>query len=78
MRRSASRWWAHYNPLSKRQLNVLPVGCGAQVCDECLKTDHPEKCRHKLASMPRWLSSQKVEVVRKLLSEVRTQITLLD
>ena len=39
------------------------------VCDECLKTDHPEKCRHKLASMPRWLSSQKVEVVRKLLSE---------
>ena len=26
------------------------------------------RCRHKLASMPRWLSSQKVEVVRKLLA----------
>ena len=29
------------------------------VCDECLKSDHPERCRHKLASMPRWLSSQR-------------------
>lgn len=38
------------------------------VCDECLLGDHPEKCRHKLASMPRWLSSAKVEVVRKLLA----------
>tara|TARA_B110000858_G_scaffold198474_2_gene265452 strand:+ start:299 stop:745 length:447 start_codon:yes stop_codon:yes gene_type:complete len=39
------------------------------VCDECLKTDHPEQCRHKLASMPRWLSSKKVETVRALLAE---------
>jgi len=39
------------------------------VCDDCLKTDHPELCRHKLASMPRWLSSKKVETVRALLSE---------
>jgi len=60
------------------------------VCDDCLKTDHPEKyalasnlvspftalhlpysisrCRHKLASMPRWLSSKKVETVRALLA----------
>lgn len=37
--------------------------------DDCLLTDHPEKCRHKLASMPRWLSSAKVETVRKLLAE---------
>ena len=44
------------------------------VCEECLRTEHPERCRHKLASMPRWLSSQKVEVVRKLLAEVRTTI----
>ena len=36
--------------------------------DDCLLTDHPEKCRHKLASMPRWLSSAKVETVRKLLA----------
>ena len=42
--------------------------CIAQVCDDCLKTDHPEKCRHKLASMPRWLSSKKVETVRALLA----------
>ena len=27
--------------------------CAPQVCDDCLQTDHPEKCRHKLASMPR-------------------------
>ena len=44
------------------------------VCAECLRTEHPERCRHKLASMPRWLSSQKVEVVRKLLAEARTTI----
>ena len=43
--------------------------CTTQVCDDCLKTDHPEKCRHKLASMPRWLSSKKVETVRALLAE---------
>ena len=27
------------------------------VCDDCLLTEHPEKCTHKLAEMPRWLSS---------------------
>jgi len=39
------------------------------VCEECLKTAHPEKCSHKLAEMPRWLSSKKMEVVRSLLSD---------
>jgi hypothetical protein len=39
------------------------------VCDECLKTAHPEKCRHKQAEMPRWLSSKKMEVVRSLLAD---------
>jgi len=39
------------------------------VCDECMKTDHPEKCQHKLAEMPRWLSSQKMEVVKSLLAD---------
>lgn len=39
------------------------------VCDDCLRTDFPEKCTHKLASMPRWLSSAKMEVVKSLLSE---------
>ena len=34
-----------------------------------MKTDHPENCTHKLAEMPRWLSSAKMEVVRSLLSE---------
>jgi len=32
--------------------------------DDCLKTEHPELCRHKMSSMPRWLSSSKVEIVR--------------
>ena len=40
-----------------------------------MRTDHPEKCRHKLASMPRWLSSAKVETVRKLLAEVRLEFS---
>ena len=39
------------------------------VCDDCMKTDHPENCTHKLAEMPRWLSSAKMEVVKSLLSE---------
>lgn len=39
------------------------------VCDDCMKTEHPEKCTHKLAEMPRWLSSAKMEVVRSLLAD---------
>ena len=39
------------------------------VCDDCMRTDHPEACTHKLAEMPRWLSSQKMEVVKSLLSD---------
>ena len=39
------------------------------VCEECLKSEHPELCRHKMSSMPRWLSSSKVEIVRNLLAE---------
>lgn len=39
------------------------------VCDECLKTEHPEKCTHRLADMPRWLSSSKMETVKALLSD---------
>ena len=34
------------------------------VCEDCLKTEHPEKCTHKLAEMPRWLSSSKMETVK--------------
>ena len=39
------------------------------MCDDCLKTEHPEKCTHKLAEMPRWLSSNKMETVKALLSD---------
>lgn len=39
------------------------------VCEECLASEHPELCRHKMSSMPRWLSSSKVEIVRNLLAE---------
>jgi len=39
------------------------------VCDECLKSEHPEKCTHKLSEMPRWLSSKKMDTVRALLSD---------
>ena len=39
------------------------------VCDACLKSDHPEKCTHRMSEVPRWISSKKVEVVRTLLRE---------
>ena len=39
------------------------------VCSECLKTDEPEKCTHKMAEMPRWLSSSKMEIVKSILSD---------
>jgi hypothetical protein len=39
------------------------------VCDACLKTEHPEKCTHKMSEIPRWISSKKVEVVRTLLAD---------
>lgn len=38
------------------------------VCDKCMATDHPERCTHKTAEMPRWLSSKKLETIKKLLS----------
>ena len=34
------------------------------VCEACMKTDHPERCTHKNHELPRWLSSDKVEIVR--------------
>jgi len=39
------------------------------VADECMKTEHPELCTHKLNEMPRWLSSNKMETVKALLSD---------
>ena len=59
-----------FQKLVKRvQTSFSPNSTPALCADECLKTDFPEKCRHKIASMPRWLSSAKVEVVRQLLAE---------
>ena len=42
------------------------------LADACLKTEHPENCRHKMSEIPRWISSQKVEIVRTMLSDVRS------
>ena len=39
------------------------------VCDECLKSDHPEKCTHKSDDIPRWISASKVEIVKRLLED---------
>ena len=36
----------------------------------------PEKCRHKMSEVPRWISSQKVETVRSLLAEDPVRATL--
>ena len=66
---------------SKRALNPTTVPnthLDTRPCaDDCLATDHPEKCRHKLASMPRWLSSKKVETVRALLAGARAAFPTL-
>ena len=45
------------------------------VCDECLKTEHPERCTHKLHEMPRWLSSTKMETVKSLLAVCAALLT---
>tara|TARA_B100001109_G_scaffold243521_1_gene229429 strand:- start:57 stop:647 length:591 start_codon:yes stop_codon:yes gene_type:complete len=39
------------------------------VCEDCMRTEHPERCTHKMAEMPRWLSSKKMDVVRSLLAD---------
>jgi hypothetical protein len=39
------------------------------VCDECAKTDHPEKCTHKTNELPRWLSSDNVEMIKLMLQD---------
>ena len=39
------------------------------VCDDCMATEHPERCTHKMSEMPRWLSSKKMDVVRSLLAD---------
>jgi hypothetical protein len=33
------------------------------VCDACMKTEHPERCKHKLSEVPRWISSEKVSAI---------------
>ena len=39
------------------------------VCDTCLAGDHPELCTHKLHTLPRWISSSKVETVKRMLED---------
>ena len=41
-----------------------------------MKTDTPEKCTHKMAEMPRWLSSSKMEVVKSILSDDPVRSTI--
>jgi hypothetical protein len=33
------------------------------ICDKCMQSDQPEKCTHRAAEMPRWLSSTKVRLL---------------
>jgi hypothetical protein len=58
--------------LGKKLFETISISL---VCEACMKTDHPERCQHKLADMPRWLSSQKMEVVKSLL--VRNAILII-
>ncbi len=61
-----SRMFELKDPLGEPLFETIQISL---VCDDCLKTDHPELCTHKLAEMPRWLSSAKMEVVKSLLSD---------
>ena len=37
------------------------------ICDDCKKLENAHECKHKMATMPRWLSSNRVDLLRKLL-----------
>lgn len=35
--------------------------------DKCLASDHPERCTHRAAEVPRWISNAKMETIKTLL-----------
>lgn len=39
------------------------------ICDKCLASDHPEKCTHRAAEVPRWISNAKMETIKTLLAD---------
>ena len=39
------------------------------ICDKCLAGDHPEKCTHRAAEVPRWISNAKMETIKTLLAD---------
>lgn len=77
-------WAAPCSPTYKFRLSVVRIACSNlrswRLCQlqplsfaaACLKTDEPEKCTHKLAEMPRWLSSNKMEIVKGILAGAHT------
>jgi hypothetical protein len=67
---SASFSTSHSSPfVCEASLFHIPGTPRSLLADACLKTEHPENCRHKMSEIPRWISSQKVEIVRTMLSD---------
>jgi len=44
------------------------------ICRRCLTRENPENCKHNLKFLPPWKSSEKLEIVKKIM---RDQITIL-
>lgn len=43
--------------------NVIKVG---MVCEKCKRTEHPEKCMHKIAERPAWKDKDKFSTVKQI------------
>ena len=39
------------------------------VCDVCARSEHPERCRHKLHELPHWCSASRVETISNMLGD---------
>ena len=61
-----SRMFTLKTPNGKPLFETMQISL---VCAECLRTPNPERCNHRVADMPRWLSSQKMETIRALMAD---------
>ena len=55
-----------HDKYGKKVFNTITI---TLVCDECMKTDNPTACTHKLSEAPKWISSEKVETIKALMEK---------
>lgn len=61
-----TRFLEHKTPNGKPLFNTFQFSL---VCEACLKTDFPERCTHRMHTLPRWLDAGRIEVIKTILSE---------